>query len=47
VPSNYLELDMNWRKPYWIEETAATMTLAHARGTKVGIIINAQGWARI
>jgi hypothetical protein len=47
VPLDYLALDMNWQRPYWVEEAASTVKFAHAHGVKVGIIINAQGLPRM
>jgi hypothetical protein len=43
TPLDGLSLDMNWNKPYWLSESAATISLLHKRKIKSEIIINAQG----
>jgi hypothetical protein len=43
TPLDEISLDMAWHQPYWLAEAAATVNFAHSHGTKVELIINAQG----
>ncbi len=45
TPLDKFAEDMNWFKPYWLTEAAATVQLSHTRGVKVEIIINRASWS--
>ncbi len=47
TPLDALGLDMNWHKPYWIVESAATVNFLHDHGIKAEFFINAQGDAHM